>query len=78
MAGTFAGMTTSVLDTATNLRPEEGDDFRLQAEDCLRLARLALTERNRLVWLRLAERWVELARTADRHNGNARMALTAI
>jgi hypothetical protein len=78
MACTFAGMTTSVLDTTFNLKPEEADDFRLQAEDCLQLARLALTERNRLVWLRLAERWGELARTADQHSGNARMALTAI
>jgi hypothetical protein len=42
------------------------DDLRLQADTCLQLAGLALTERNRLFWLRLADEWAELAITAER------------
>jgi hypothetical protein len=43
-----------------------GDDLRRQADSCRQLAGLALTERNKLVWLRLAGKWLELASSADR------------
>jgi hypothetical protein len=68
-------MTTSVLNATMDQRPPEGDDLRVQAESCRQLARIALTERNRLVWLRLAEEWVELAQTADRRNAGYGPAL---
>lgn len=64
---------TSVPGATMDHRPAEGDELRGQAESCRQLARLALTERNRFFWLRLAEEWVELARTAERLTG-ARMA----
>jgi hypothetical protein len=64
-------MTTSVLNATMDQRPPGGDDLRVQAESCRQLARIALTERNRLFWLRLAEEWVELAETADRRNAGA-------
>jgi hypothetical protein len=64
-------MTTSVLSATMNQRLPEGDDLRVQAESCRQLARIALTERNRLVGLRLADEWVELAKTADRCNAGA-------
>jgi hypothetical protein len=64
-------MTTSVLSATMDQGPPEGDDLRVQAESCRQLARIALTERNRLFWLRLVEEWVELAKTADRCNTGA-------
>jgi hypothetical protein len=64
-------MTTSVLSATMDPRPPQGDDLHVQAESCRQLARIALTERNRLVWLRLADEWVELAKTADRCNAGA-------
>jgi hypothetical protein len=42
-----------------------GEDLRLQADNCRQLAVLALSQRNRLFWLRLADQWAELAITAD-------------
>jgi hypothetical protein len=42
-----------------------GDELRVQAESCRQLAGLARTERNRIVWLRFAEEWLELASSAD-------------
>jgi gluconate kinase len=68
-------MTTSALESTIDQRLAKGDDLHVQAETCRQLARLALTERNRLFWLRLAEEWVELARTADRRSTAAGMAL---
>jgi hypothetical protein len=64
-------MTTTVLSATKDQRPPAGDDLRMQAESCRQLARIALTERNKLVWLRLADEWVELAKTADRRNAGA-------
>jgi hypothetical protein len=71
-------MTTGVLRSTMDQGPAKGDDLRIQAESCRQLARLALTERNRLFWLRLAEEWVELARTADRRSAGARRVLPAL
>jgi DNA phosphorothioation-dependent restriction protein DptG len=45
-----------------------GEDLRLQADNCRQLAALALSQRNRVFWLRLAEEWAELALTADRQS----------
>ena len=69
---------TSELDEMIDQTPGEGDDLRVQAESCRQLARLALNERNRLFWLRLAEEWVELARTADQCGASARVVLPAL
>jgi hypothetical protein len=44
-----------------------GDELRLQADSCRQLAGLARTERNKLVWLRLAKEWLDLASSAERH-----------
>jgi hypothetical protein len=64
-------MTSSVLNATMEQRPAKSDDLRAQAESCRQLAHIALTERNRLFWLRLAGEWVELAKTADRCNAGA-------
>jgi anaerobic glycerol-3-phosphate dehydrogenase len=42
-----------------------GDELRRQAETCRQLATSSLMERHKLVWLRLANEWLELARRAD-------------
>jgi hypothetical protein len=42
-----------------------GDELRRQAETCRQLAASSLMERHKLVWLRLANEWLELARRAD-------------
>ena len=42
-----------------------GDELRGQAEICRQLAASSLMERHKLVWLRLANEWLELARRAD-------------
>ena len=42
-----------------------GDELRGQAELCRQLAASSLMERHKLVWLRLANEWLELARRAD-------------
>ena len=42
-----------------------GDELRRQAEICRQLAASSLMERHELVWLRLANEWLELARRAD-------------
>jgi gluconate kinase len=52
-----------------------GDELRLQAESCRQLAGLARTERNRLVWLRLADEWLDLANSAERHKAPSKVAL---
>jgi hypothetical protein len=45
--------------------PGKGDDLRLQAESCRRLACSALTARNRAFWLRLVGEWLDLAERAE-------------
>jgi hypothetical protein len=50
--------------------PGKGDDLRMQAESCRRLAYSALTARNRAFWLRLAGEWLELAERADARAGS--------
>jgi hypothetical protein len=52
-----------------------GDELRLQADSCRQLASLARTERNRLVWLRLANEWLDLANSAERHKALSKVAL---
>jgi gluconate kinase len=52
-----------------------GDELRLQADSCRQLAGLARTERNRLVWLRLANEWLDLANSAERHKALSKVAL---
>jgi hypothetical protein len=56
-------------------------DLRKQADICRGLASVALTERNRLFWLRLADEWAELAtrvyRTDDALAGGAGMRRAA-
>jgi anaerobic glycerol-3-phosphate dehydrogenase len=42
-----------------------GDELRRQAEICRQLAASSLMERHELVWLRLANEWLELGRRAD-------------
>jgi hypothetical protein len=50
-----------------------GDELRLQADSCRQLAGLARTERNKLVWLRLAKEWLDLASSADRHKAPSKV-----
>jgi hypothetical protein len=42
-----------------------GDELRGQAEICRQLAASSLMERHKLVWLSLANEWLELARRVD-------------
>lgn len=41
------------------------DDYRIQAEDCLRMAE-AEDEQDRPLWVTLAQSWLRLAQDADR------------
>jgi hypothetical protein len=68
-------MTNGIRYSIADQKPARGDELRLQAESCRQLARLALTERNRSFWLRLAEEWCELAVSADRQGGDLRTAV---
>jgi hypothetical protein len=65
------------MSTSAEILPsfEVGDELRLQADSCRQLAGLARTERNRLVWLRLADEWLDLASSADRHKAPTKVAL---
>ncbi len=43
-------------------------DYRSNAEDCLRMAKLASEERDRPLWATMAQSWLRLAEHADRIN----------
>jgi hypothetical protein len=42
------------------------NDYRTNAEDCLRMAKTALEERDRPLWATMAQSWLRLAEHADR------------
>jgi hypothetical protein len=44
------------------------NDYRINAEDCLRMAQQALEERDRPLWATMAQSWLRLAEHADRVN----------
>jgi anaerobic glycerol-3-phosphate dehydrogenase len=52
-------------ETRSHCAASRGDELRRQAEACRQLATSSLMERHKLVWLRLANEWLELARRAD-------------
>ena len=43
-------------------------DYRINAEDCLRMAKKASDERDRPLWATMAQSWLRLAEHADRVN----------
>ena len=42
------------------------DDYRTNAEDCLRMAKAAAEERDRPLWATMAQSWLRLAEHAER------------
>ena len=44
------------------------NDYRVNAEDCLRMAKQASEERDRPLWATMAQSWLRLAEHADRIN----------
>ena len=44
------------------------DDYRSNAEDCLRMAKMASEENDRPLWATMAQSWLRLAEHADRIN----------
>jgi hypothetical protein len=42
------------------------NEYRSNAEDCLRLAKLAPDDRDRPLWVTMAQSWLRLAEHADR------------
>jgi hypothetical protein len=68
-------MTTPMAGMTIHRTFARGEDLRLQADICRGLASIALTERNRLFWLRLAGEWAELAVSADRQEALPSAAL---
>ena len=44
------------------------NEYRNNAEDCLRLAKLAPEERDRPLWATMAQSWLRLAEHAERIN----------
>jgi hypothetical protein len=44
------------------------NDYRINAEDCLRMAQTASEERDRPLWATMAQSWLRLAEHADRVN----------
>jgi hypothetical protein len=44
------------------------NDYRINAEDCLRMAKQASEERDRPLWATMAQSWLRLAEHADRVN----------
>ena len=52
-------------ETRSHCTSRGGDELRRQAESCRQLAASSVMERHKLVWLRLANEWLELARRAD-------------
>jgi hypothetical protein len=44
------------------------NDYRINAADCLRMAKQASEERDRPLWATMAQSWLRLAEHADRVN----------
>jgi hypothetical protein len=44
------------------------NDYRVNAEDCLRMAKKTSEERDRPLWATMAQSWLRLAEHADRVN----------
>ena len=44
------------------------NDYRINAEDCLRMAKQASEDRDRPLWATMAQSWLRLAEHADRVN----------
>ncbi|HEY4404541.1 MAG TPA: hypothetical protein VGN55_07785 [Xanthobacteraceae bacterium] len=44
------------------------NDYRVNAADCLRMAKKASEERDRPLWATMAQSWLRLAEHADRFN----------
>lgn len=44
------------------------NDYRINAEDCLRMAQRASDDRDRPLWATMAQSWLRLAEHADRVN----------
>ena len=44
------------------------NDYRVNAEDCLRMAKKESEERDRPLWATMAQSWLRLAEDADRVN----------
>ena len=44
------------------------NDYRINAEDCLRMAQSTTEERDRQLWATMAQSWLRLAEHADRVN----------
>jgi hypothetical protein len=42
------------------------NDYRINAQDCLRMAKTASEERDRPLWATMAQSWLRLAEHADR------------
>jgi len=53
------------------------DDYRAHAEDCLRLAGAESNERDRPLWVTLAQSWLRLAEHADRLNDDVKSGTLA-
>jgi hypothetical protein len=69
---------TTLVGLTMHRKFASGEDLRQQADICRGLAGIALTERNRLFWLRLAGEWAELAMTADRRPDRRRLIRWAL
>jgi site-specific recombinase len=55
---------------------EEADRYRIEAEECRRLAEQAIEHQDKEAWLRLAADWLRLAEGADsRHELRTRKEL---
>ena len=48
------------IEMGSHCAARRGDELRRQAESCRQLAASSLMERHKLVWLRLANEWLEL------------------
>ena len=48
------------------------EKYRAHAEDCLRQASMDRNERDKPLWLTLAQSWLQLAEHADRINNGVR------
>jgi hypothetical protein len=51
------------------MTPADAERYRRKAEECRANARTATDDADRAAWLRLAEVWTELARSANRDAG---------
>ncbi|WIW44459.1 hypothetical protein ML401_23525 [Bradyrhizobium sp. 62B] len=52
---------------------QDAERFRLEAEECRRLAAQAAKQEDREAWLKLAADWMTLAQGADLHKGVFRL-----